>query len=122
MMADETNWVAEWYTSGTAIVKHRTIAGAHLSFHGPRDDVDDDNKDGFTLACQVRDWFNGTAPRPKWLDDMVRVAEHRLEGVDGTTIEACGPFYDHNPPRLDWRTRMDLDAKTQRAALIQKLV
>lgn len=71
--------------------------------------------------CQDLCRFLNGGPRPAWLDDMERVSEYELSAVDGSSVQACGPMFDADPPNLNWQTRQDDDAKNARARLIDRL-
>ena len=129
MNATETAqaWHAEFYPSGTCVVKTYDRA-PHLGVYGPawvgKKDEDGDDIDAiqirYRMTYDLQAWMND-GPRPAWLDDMSRVSEIKLVGLDGSMILAIGPFYDVNPPALQWEECDDIDSRDARARLIDRV-
>lgn len=93
-------WYVQLYGSGTHVVTTGNIREhAHLNIQGPNGD----EKSRYLMCEQLARFLNGE-PRPKWLNDMERIAEGQLVGSDGTVIVAAGPFFDADPPKLDWQS------------------
>lgn len=115
----QPRWHTESYESGTTVVMH-DYGQPWLYVYVPGSDIDDGR---YRLgACEaLADFLNGGA-RPRWLDDMERYGERMLRGTDGSFVQATGPMYDADPPRLNWCEREDASAVDARARLIDRLM
>lgn len=121
MTATET-WVHRWYGSGTQIVANdANLLAPCLYVYGPRFDNEDDSDRARYQVCEELAAFLNGGPRPAWLDDMERVSESSLSDLDGSLIDAVGPLYDIDPPKLNWQQRDDEDSRSARARLIDRL-
>ena len=115
-IAPET-WVQQSFGSGTQIVTSGEPGKPWLYILARiRDDAEDMSVRHF-MCRDLAAYLNG-GDRPDWLADMERVSEERIVGVDGCEIEAVGPLYDADPPGLNWKTRIDDEAVSLRARLI----
>jgi hypothetical protein len=112
-------WQVQAFASGTHIV---TDGGAgpwlYVLCTNPEDL--DDNRERFRMCEDLADFLNGGL-RPAWLDEMERVREYELIGVDGSCVTATGPMYDADPPNLNWHERQDDESRDARARLIDRL-
>lgn len=115
-------WQVACYESGTMIVT-RGHSHPWLYVYGPQNpDEAQRTRDRFAMCEQLRDFLNGTSPRPVWLDDMKRMQEESIFDWDGSSITATGPMVDRNPPRCDWWQDTSDEAKNARARLIDRLI
>jgi hypothetical protein len=115
-------WSHECYQSGTQLVV-RVPTEPWLYVYGPNVQEDDANARNRVGMCrQLREWLNGFADRPQWLNDMRRVSETKLEDVDGSAIIATGPMVDRDPPKLDWTQDDSPAMRDARARLIDRLM
>jgi hypothetical protein len=114
-------WTQRAYESGTQIVTTDEPGEPwlYICYPGSHDD-DDHYRIRWQMCSELAAFLNG-GPRPAWLDDMRRVSETTLKGIDGSDIEAVGPMYDADPPNLNWRTCDDDESKNKRARLIDRL-
>ncbi len=129
-------WERRWYGSGTVTVEDLDsyepfefgikCRKPNLYVFGPgfgTDDCEDSLvRDRLVMADQLADYLNGKSERPKWIDDMERISETKLDGGDGSSIEATGPMVDANPPSCDWVIDPSPDAHNARARLIDLVV
>jgi len=114
------SWKTRCFQSGTTIVTNDE-PGPHFYVYGPQDSNEDDQQANRHKVCEeIRDYMNG-GKRPKWLDDMDRRREDSAEGLDGTSIHAVGPIVDRDPPNRIWGEDASIDAKNNRARLMDRL-
>ena len=113
-------WRVECYGSGTHIVTTRRAGEPWLYVYGPYIETSID-KIRFRMCEEIADFMNDSSKRPAWLDDMRRISETRLEGVDGSTVFATGPMYDKDPPKCYWTVCEDQESKDKRARLMDRL-
>lgn len=110
-------WQTQAYESGTTIVRtpYADEPWLYVVIVQPIDE---------TLRYRICDdlaaWMNGGV-RPRWMDDMERVSEIKLQSLDGLEIEAVGPMYDADPPNLNWRTCEDDASRWKRRQLVNWL-
>jgi hypothetical protein len=125
---EKLRWRSEFYPSGTCVVKTRERE-PHLGVYGPRGVGDEKYEDGddvnavrirYRMTDELAAWMND-GPRPAWLDDLRRVSETKLVGLDGSMVLALGPFYDANPPALQWKECDDVESRDARARLIDRV-
>jgi len=115
-------WVHRWYASGTQIVVNDAdVLAPYLYVYGPVLASEDDTVRGRYQVCEQLAAFLNGGPRPAWLDDMDRTSETQLTDLDGTIIDAVGPLYDCDPPKLNWQQTEDEQSRNQRARLIDRL-
>ena len=114
--AENDCWRPMFYGSGTTTVQQYDHNEPYLYIYGPGNS----DTERMAMCQQLADWMNG-GTFPLWLNDMDRVSEIELIGSDKSSITACGPLYDADPPNLDWRTRQDDESKGKRAKLIDRL-
>ena len=116
-------WIVTTYGSGTTTVSLRRakpIREPWLYVYGPNNPERDEDRyyrDRQKVCQDVCDYLNGGS-RPAWLDDLERTTEIHAESLDGTSISACGPMFDADPPHLNWRTDESDDAKNARARIM----
>ena len=116
------DWRVGHYQSGTVNVEDRSGSDTWLSVYGPRIEDDDEYQSvRLEYAHSLCRWLRGEEQRPAWLDDMERVSESRAVGADGTSITACGPMYDADPPKLSWRRDESEEGKAKRARLMDRV-
>lgn len=121
MKVQRSGWLFMSYLSGTHNVQN-AAHGAFYSVRGPMlEDEDERDRVRASYCCSLRDYLNGNGPRPAWLDRLERVSEEQAESPDGASVHAWGPFYDADPPKLNWYTREDDEAKSERASLMDRL-
>jgi len=119
---NEMVWEHKLYGSGTQVVSQNDCNEPHLYVYGPRLLSDKECCHERSAVCQdLRDFLNG-GERPDWLDDLERISEDELRGVDGTSIRSTGPMYDCDPPKLNWKECADEGSQAKRARLIDRVV
>ncbi len=105
-------WRVNSYQSGSVVVTCQEPTLPHLYLYAPTGVRHE-------TAVDIAEFLNGGV-RPKWLDDCERIQDCII-GTDGTKVIATGPFYDCNPPALDWSLCEDAQSKQNRKELIDKL-
>jgi len=118
------HWEWHSYTSGTQVIVPipQSWDLPYLYVYGPPGKDEGDTYRMRSMTCQeLCMWLNGGA-MPAWFNDLQRVSETQLDGLDGTTITAVGLFIDANPPACQWAQDDSWHAHNLRAKLIDYLM
>ena len=112
-------WFVKAYQSGTVVVTRDKVA--ELPWFDIHGEVGFDEIRKFPVADDICTFCNG-GPRAVWLDDLHIVTPNKAETVDRVMVFVCGPMYDADPPKLNWRTDDSEDAVDAREQLMLWLV
>lgn len=110
-------WKARYYGSGTSVVTMDMPSRPLFYVFGPRWGIQREwaRQDMCEELCA---FLNG-GDKPAWLYSMIRTSANEVEGLDGSSVSACGPI------RLiseKWEDISDAPALTARRELIDRLV
>lgn len=121
MSEQTTIWHHQAFPSGTQIVTSMQAGEPHYYVYGPAGGNEADDGNRYKMCEEFCAYMNG-GPRPVWMDDMYRANDETIRGLDQSSIFACGPMIDKDPPNLWWVHDDSPAAKAKRKALIDRLV
>ena len=119
-MYDSCKWIHEIFLSGTQLVKPilESRELPYLYVYGPAGANEEETDIMRIQICiDLTKWLNG-GKKPEWINDISRISETQLIGLDGTSITACGLWIDADPPNLNWVMDDSFEASRLRAELI----
>lgn len=101
-------WEIEMRQSGTHIVKDINNIAPYCYIYGD---------DRYNVCKDVKKFLN-EGIEPEWLKNATFETDTHFVAPGGIMITATGPYYDADPPNLNWRERED--EKEERKALINR--
>lgn len=118
-------WSHQCYSSGTQVVTSNQPDTPWFYIYGPGaggafDSEAERDRNRFAMCEDLAAFLNG-GERPAWLDDMHRICETELVGLDGSKIFMVGPTRSAPEHPYGWEYRDDPDALAMQARLIDRL-